>query len=118
MPMDVIKPIAVARTKTEKVQNEMQEAEADLHAANNVLAESAVGHVVTKADVQAALVQNQQVEEQLHGAVQELKVVTRLLKVAEADKGQRDDEAGQRSGEGAESAMRHLRTAVNKPALR
>ena len=117
-PLDVIKPISVARTKTEKVQSEMQEAEADLHAANNVLAESTVGHVVTKADVKAALEQNQQVEEQLHDAVQELKVVTKLLKVAEAGKGQRGNEAGTRSGEGAESAMEHLRTAATKPALR
>ena len=117
-PLDVIKPISVARTKTEKVHSEMQEAEADLHAANNVLAESTVGHIVTKADVQAALEQNQQVEEQLHDAVQELKVVTKLLKVAEAEKNQRGIDAGTRSGEGAESAMEHLRTAVTKPALR
>jgi len=117
-PLDVIKPIAVARTKTEKVHSEMQEAEADLHAANNVLAENTVGHVVTKADVQAALEQNQQVEEQLHDAVRELKVVTKLLKVAEAEKTQRGSDAGKRSGEGAESAMEHLRAAMDKPAQR
>ncbi|MEP6824015.1 MAG: hypothetical protein ABI919_04310 [Ramlibacter sp.] len=32
-PLNVIKPIAVARTKAEKAHTEMQEAEADLHAA-------------------------------------------------------------------------------------
>ena len=117
-PLDVIKPISVARTKTEKVHSEMQEAEADLHAANNVLAENTVGHVVTKADVQAALEQNQQVEDQLHDAVRELKVVTKLLKVAEAEKTQRGSDAGKRSGEGAESAMEHLRAAMDKPAQR
>ena len=117
-PLDVIKPISVSRTKTEKVHSEMQEAEADLHAANNVLAENTVGHVVTKADVQAALEQNQQVEEQLHDAVRELKVVTKLLKVAEAEKTQRGSDAGKRSGEGAESAMEHLRAAMDKPAQR
>jgi uncharacterized protein YlxW (UPF0749 family) len=117
-PMDVIKPIVVARTKTEKVRSEVQAAQADLRAANDVLAESAQGLAVARKDVQAALEQNQQVEEQLHDAVQELKVVTKLLEVAEAGKGQRGKEAGTRSGEGAESAMEHLRTAATKPALR
>ncbi|RYF43325.1 MAG: hypothetical protein EOO25_03650 [Comamonadaceae bacterium] len=115
-PMDVIKPISVARTKTEKVRSEVQAAQAELSAANDVLAESAQGLNVARKDVEAALEQNQQVEERLQDAVQELKVVTGLLKVAEAEKVQRGEDAGKRSGEGAESALEHLRAALNQPA--
>ena len=114
--MNVIKPIATARTKTRKVQNDVREAESDLHEANAVLKDNTVGTVVTKADVKAALEQNLQVEDQLHEAVKELEVVTKLLEVAEAgkEKGQ-GTEAGARSGHGAESALRHLRAGPGQP---
>lgn len=108
------KPVTLARIKTAKVGNDMRKAERDLHKANGNLAESAtVGSVVTADSVRAALVQNINVEGQLHEAVEELRVVTDLLKTAEDDKAklERVVTAGHRSGEGAESVIAHLPTA-------
>jgi hypothetical protein len=45
------------------------EAKADLHAANEALADTVVGTVVTKQSSDAALVQNLHIEGQLHDAV-------------------------------------------------
>ena len=92
----------------------MREAERELHEANGDLAASAtVGSVVTAESVRAALVQNINVEGQLHEAVEELRVVTDLLKTAEEDKAKLEQAvtAGHRSGEGVESVMAHLQIA-------
>ena len=105
------KPVTVARIKTAKVQSDMRQAASELHEANEDLAQSsAVGTMVTRDDVHAALVQNIAVEGQLHDAVEELRVVTDLLKTAEQDKARAEDAltAGKRSGEGLESVIEHI----------
>jgi hypothetical protein len=110
------KSVTVARIKTAAVQGDVQQAEADLHEANDVLADTVVGTVVTKESVQAALLQNLQVEGQLHDAVKELQVVTDLLKTAEQEKAAHgsDDsaKAGSRSGEGVSSVLEHMAPAA------
>ena len=106
------KPVTVARMKAAAVQDDVRQAEAELHEANEALADTAVGTIVTKESVQAALEQNLNVEDQLHDAVKELQVVTDLLKTAEEEKADRENEgstlAGRRSGEGVDSVMKHL----------
>jgi hypothetical protein len=103
------KPVSAARIKTAAVQGTVRQAEADLREANEQLAETVVGAVVTKEAVDAALVQNLHVESQLHEAVKELQVVTDLLKSAEQDKA-----AHGRSGEGVDSVREHLATSVDQ----
>lgn len=103
------------------LQDDVREAEASLHEANDALANTVVGRVVSKETVEAALVQSLQVEGQLHDAVKELQVVSDLLKVAEAEKAahEQDDArtAGRRSGEGVESVLEHMNAlAERKPS--
>jgi hypothetical protein len=120
-PLRPHKPVTVAHEKTVAVQDDVRQAEADLHEANEALTDSVVGTVVTKESVQAALVQNLQVEGQLHDAVQELQVVTELLRVAEQDKAAREGEdaglAGRRSGEGVDSVLQHMSASSRRKNL-
>lgn len=110
------KPVSVARTKTRKVQHDIALAEAKLHGSNQVLANACVGTVSTQASVQAAVAHNVDVEKKLHDAVDELAVVSALLKTAEArNAGTGEDAAaGHRSGEGIDSVIAHLDGAGNR----
>jgi protein involved in temperature-dependent protein secretion len=93
------------------VQDEVLEAKENLHDANEALADSVMDNEPTKETVAAALVQNLQVEGQLQDAVEELQVVTDLLKVAEKENAAFRDAAaaaGRRSGEGIASVLAHL----------
>lgn len=101
------RPVSVARAKTRQVKHDIAAAEAKLHGSNQVLAKADVG---TQASVKAAVAHNVDVEKKLHEAVDELAVVSALLKTAEArNAGNGEDaEAGHRSGEGIDSVMAHL----------
>jgi hypothetical protein len=99
-----IKPIVSARKKTQTVRNEIRQAASELHETNEALLESSSGPA-TQADVQEAVDRSVKVEGQLHEAAKELEVVTGLLHAAEAAAA---DPAGQRSGEGTESVIRHM----------
>jgi hypothetical protein len=118
---DPRKSVAIARIKTAAVQNDVQQAEADLHDANEVLADTVEGTVATRESLQAALVQNLNVEGQLHDAVKELQVVKDLLNAAEGGKPPREREestvAGRRSGEGADSVLEHMNSAAKRKDL-
>jgi coenzyme F420-reducing hydrogenase beta subunit len=96
----------------------VRQAEADLHDANETLADTVVGSIVTKESVQAALVQNLHVESELHDAVKELQVVTDLLKVAEqqiaVQAGEDVTMAGRRSGEGVRSVLAQMRASAQR----
>jgi hypothetical protein len=88
-----------------------------LHDANEALAETVVDSVLTKENIQAALVQSLQVEGQLQDAVKELQVVTDLLKVAEQEKAAHNGDvtlAGRRSGEGVDSVLDHMRASARR----
>jgi hypothetical protein len=115
------KPVTVAHEKTVAVQQDVRQAEAALHDANEALAETVVGTIVTKQSVEAALIENLQVEGQLHDAVKELQVVTDLLKVAEEEKAAHDDEdvtmAGRRSGEGVDSVLEQMSASARRKSL-
>jgi hypothetical protein len=106
MPLRTRKPVTIARIKATAVQGNVRNAEANLREANEQLADTVVGAVVTKEAVDAALVQNLRVESQLHDAVKELEVVTDLLKAAEQEKAPHG-----RSGEGVNSVRQHLAVA-------
>jgi hypothetical protein len=111
-----IRPIVTARRKTQSVRGEIQKAESDLHATNALLAETPDGQV-TRADVREAVDRSVKVEEQLHDAAKELEVVTGLLRAAEAASVVPEgDQAGQRSGEGADSVMRHMHLTLEPDA--
>lgn len=100
------KHVTVARAKTAKVMTDIRDAEDTLHEANEVLSKAQVD----KNEVNTVLEQNVAVEAQLHDAVNELKVVTDLLKSAEADKAKDGAQQvpGNRSGEGIDSVIEHL----------
>lgn len=121
MPIRPSQPVTLAHDKTVEVQEDVRQAQADLHDANETLADTVVGTVVTKESVEAALVQNLHVEGQLHDVVKELEVVTDLLKAAEEEKAVRDQEdvtmAGRRSGEGVESVIEHMSASARRKAL-
>ena len=102
-----IKPIVTARRKTQSVQGEIEKAETDLHATNALLLATPQAQV-TRADVKDAVERSVKVEEQLHDAAKELEVVTGLLRAAEAAVVPDADHAGNRSGEGVDSVMRHM----------
>ena len=101
------KHVTTARAKTAKVMTDIRDAEDTLHDSNEVLSQAQID----KTEVNQVLQQNVAVEAQLHNAVEELKVVTDLLRTAEADKA-RDSlqSAGNRSGEGVDSVIEHLNT--------
>lgn len=121
LPPSPHKPVTVAHEKAVAVQDDVREAEANLHDANEALADTVDGTVPTKESVEAALVQNLQVEGQLHAAVKELQVVSDLLKVAQEEKAAHDDEdaavAGHRSGEGVDSVIEHLASTAGRRTL-
>lgn len=106
-------PVSAAHEKAVAVQDEVQQAKDNLHDANEALADTVVDSAPTKETVEAALVQNLQVEGQLQDAVKELQVVTDLLKVAERENAAHREQgaaAGRRSGEGIDSVLAHLGT--------
>ncbi|QJW83464.1 hypothetical protein HK414_02725 [Ramlibacter terrae] len=121
MPIRPSKPVTLAHDKTVAVQEDVRQAQADLHDANEVLADTVVGAIVTKESVKAALVQNLQVEGQLQDVVKELEVVTDLLKKAEDEKAERAQEdvtmAGRRSGEGVDSVIEHMSASARRKSL-
>jgi hypothetical protein len=111
----VKKPVSVARAKTAKVQHDIAAAEAKLHGSNQVLANADIGTVSTRASVKAAVAHNEEVEKKLHDAVDELAVVSALLKTAEAKNAVSGQGAvaGHRSGEGLDSVIAHLEGTVS-----
>jgi hypothetical protein len=121
-PLRPTKPVTVAHDKTVEVQDDVRQAEADLHDTNEALADTVVGSIVTKESIQAALVQNLHVESELHDAVRELQVVTDLLKVAEQEKAGLEDGdvtmAGRRSGEGVRSVLAQMRASARRRDLK
>ena len=121
VPLRPRKPVTVAHEKTVAVQDDVRQAEADLHEANDTLADTVVGTIVTKESVEAALVQNLHVEGQLHDAVKELQVVTDLLAAAEQEKAAHENEditlAGRRSGEGVQSVLEQMSASARRKDL-
>jgi hypothetical protein len=109
--------VASAKSTTEKVQEDIQLAEAELHLANLVITDK-LAESVSDADLAKAVLHNEQVEEKLHEAGENLQVVTDLLNSEERDR-QRLEQArreadgtsapGARSGEGSASVIEHLR---------
>lgn len=112
--------VVSAKNRTEKVQEDIELAEAELHLANLVITDK-MADSVSDADLAKAVTHNARVEAKLHAAGEDLKVVTDLLDSEERDRRQleatlaqyRDPDgistAGARSGEGSASVIEHLR---------
>jgi hypothetical protein len=109
-----IKMITAARVKTKEVQKQLSAAHSELRDSNAALTTSVDGPLEpTRDSVEAALEQSVEVEGKLSDAVNELEVVTELLRVAEAKNLEFLDQAGPgtRSGEGVQSVIAHIKLA-------
>jgi hypothetical protein len=109
--------VASAKSTTEKVQEDIQLAEAELHLANLVITNK-LADSVSDVDLAQAVAHNEQVEEKLRDAGENLQTVSDLLNSEERDRrrleqasGEADglSAAGSRSGEGSGSVIEHLR---------
>lgn len=112
--------VASAKTRTEKVQEDIELAEAELHLANLVITDK-LAESVSDAELAKAVTHNEMVEEKLHHAHEELNVVADLLSSEQRDREQLEQAlaqyqapegtppAGARTGEGSASVIEHLR---------
>jgi predicted nucleic acid-binding Zn-ribbon protein len=112
--------VASAKSRTEKVQEDIQLAEAELHLASKVITDK-LAQKATDADLAKAVAHTDQIEEKLRDAGDELKAVTELLTSEERDRERLEQSlrelrasdgaslAGSRSGEGSASVIDHLR---------
>ncbi len=106
-----IKYLSAARKRTKNVQKDLAVAQTDLNDSNKALMSSIQGLEPTRHAVEAAIGQNAEVEVKLDEAVKELEVVNELLRVSEARNpdGGEQPAPGNRSGEGLDSVMAHLK---------
>ena len=112
--------VASAKNRAEKVQENIELAQVELHMANLVITDK-LAEKLTDAELSSAVVQNTHVEAKLQDASDDLQVVTELLKSEERDRKQLEQTiahlsaddgtalAGARSGEGSASVIEHLR---------
>jgi hypothetical protein len=112
--------VASAKSTTQKVQEDIELAEAELHLANLVITDK-LAESVSDADLAKAVTHNEMVEEKLQNAGKDLKLVTELLGSEEQDRlkleqslresGVTDGTSapGSRTGEGSASVIEHLR---------
>ena len=109
--------VAHAKSTTEKVQEDIQLAEAELHLANLVITDKLADSLSDK-ELAQAVSHNEQVEEKLREAEERLQIVTDLLGSEERDRlrleqagreADGDSSPGSRSGEGSASVIEHLR---------
>ena len=99
----------LAARKTLKVKQDLHEAEQDLQASNEALAQPG-----SKADHAEVLEHNIAAGEKVHAATEELEVVTELLhevhdEVDATQAAAANAEGAGRTGEGSGSVIRHLR---------
>lgn len=109
--------VASAKSTTQKAQEDIELAEAELHLANLVITDK-LADSVSDAELAKAVSHNEQVEEKLRDAGENLELVTELLNSEERDRlrleraaAEADGSAspGSRSGEGSASVIEHLR---------
>jgi hypothetical protein len=112
--------VTSAKSKTEKVQEDIGLAEAELHLANLVITDK-LADSVSDADLARAVSHNEMVEEKLQNAGKDLKQVTELLASEEQDRLKLEQSLresretdggaapGSRNGEGSASVIEHLR---------
>jgi len=109
--------VANAKETAEKVQEDIELAEAELHLANVVITDKLADNL-SDADLAKAVIHNEEVEEKLRDAGEKLQVVTDLLDSEERDHQRLEQAAreadgsstpGARSGAGSASVIEHLR---------
>jgi hypothetical protein len=98
---------SAAGRKAVKVQRKLQEAEAELHTANEILVQAVPTH--DQQNIEDALKQNVAAEEKVHEAAEELEEVKELLSDAETEQQSKSqpNSAGQ-TGDGVKSLIPHL----------
>jgi chromosome segregation ATPase len=112
--------VASAKSRTEKVQEDIHLAEAELHLAHTVISEK-LADGASDADLAKAVTHTEQVEAKLQDAHDDLQVVADLLTSEERDRkrleaaleelraAETPSSAGSRSGSGSASVIEHLR---------
>lgn len=109
--------VASAKSTTERVQQDIELAEAELHLANLVITDK-LADSVSDADLAKAVSHNENIEEKLRDAGENLQLVSELLNSEERDRLRLEQAAreadggaspGSRSGQGSASVIEHLR---------
>ena len=101
--------LAAAGRKAHKVQRKLQQAEAELHTANQILVKAVPTH--DQREIDTAVKQNVCAEEKVHDAAEELQVVKELLSEADADAasyGITTFRSTGQTGDGVKSLIPHL----------
>jgi len=101
--------VATAGRKAHKVHRKLQQAETELHTANQILTRKAQ-QPDGKKDMEIAVKQNVAAEEKVRDATQELQVVKELLAEADSDahRGKSAQGSTGQSGDGVKSLIPHL----------
>ena len=119
--------VASAKNRTEKVQEDIELAEAELHLANLVITDK-LAESVSDGELAAAVGHTELVEAKLRDAGEDLQIVTDLLSSEERDRhrleaalaqyqeGDGPSVAGARSGSGSASVIEHLRELTRHKA--
>ena len=102
--------VSTAGRKAHKVQRKLQQAEAELHSANEVLVQAKEKQMRDKQALEVAVKQNVAAEEKVHDAAEDLKVVKELLAEANAESHGTRSSSGSpgQSGDGLKSLIQHL----------
>jgi len=107
--------VSTAGRKTRKVQQKLNEAEAELDAANEVLAEAVPAH--DKESIDAALEQSAAAKEKVHDAAEELEVVNTLLSDPDhaPQPAKQPPSSEGNTGQGVKSLIPHLKRKSSAP---
>ena len=98
--------VSAAGRKAKRVQRKLQEAEAELHTANEILVEAVPAN--DKENIEAALEQNAAAKEKVHEAAEELEVVNELLSDGNETATDEPPASKGKTGQGLKSLIHHL----------
>ncbi|HWI78663.1 MAG TPA: hypothetical protein VNS31_05660 [Ramlibacter sp.] len=100
--------VATAGRKAHKVQRQLEQAETELHTANQILVKAKAKQTRGKEELDIAVKQNVAAEEKVHDAAEELQVVKELLADAESDSPPGASSGSGATGDGVRSLIPHL----------
>jgi hypothetical protein len=106
--------VATAGRKAHKVHSKLQQAEAELHTTNEILADATAMPMPDKKQIDVAVKQNAAAEEKVHDAAEELQVVKELLSEADGELHAQARVAPRpngQTGDGVKSLIPHLERA-------
>ena len=106
--------VATAGRKAHKVHRKLQQAEAELHTTNEILADAKATPMPDRKQIDVAVKQNAAAEEKVHDAAEELQVVKELLSEADGDvhaQASATPRPNGQTGDGVKSLIPHLERA-------